>query len=245
MPKEKTAQNTSDIFPKTLWTQVRLAMAEGRTGAAQALNSLCKTYERPILTYILRSGHSFESAQDLKQAFFESILSKNALADAEDSRVKLRCFLITKLQSFLIDRHRYESAQKRGAGQVQRLADLSETHAARIEPVDPMTPLIAFQRQWMETLVVTAMTELKQDYTKRGQADLFATLAPFITAQRAEGLAALAAKLGRPEGTLKSDLSRMRARCQNLIREQIATTLDVPTPQNIDAELKELMGYRQ
>ncbi|MEI2762601.1 hypothetical protein [Methanothrix soehngenii] len=77
-----------------------------------------------------------------------------------------------------------------------------------------------------------------------GLGELFTAIAPFITQSSDNSLGALSAKLDRPAGTLKSDISRLRARCQNLIREQIATTLEDPSPANIDAELKELIGYR-
>ena len=234
-----------DAFPHTLWSMVRLAVAEGKAGADRALDDLCRSYEKPIFIYILRSGHSPESAQDLKQAFFEHLLAKKSFADAESTKVKLRAFLITKLQSFLIDRHRHDMAQKRGGGKVANMADLSETQAIMAEPVDQMTPIVAFQRQWMETLAATAMEQLRADYAARGQADLHAAIAPFITSSSEESLAALSVRLSRPEGTLKSDISRLRAKCQALIRDQIATTLDDPTPANIDAELKELMGARK
>ena len=223
---------------------VRLAMAEGQPGADRALNDLCRLYQKPIIIYILRSGHAPDAAEELKQAFFEHLLEKNALATAEDARVKLRAFLIIKLQGFLIDRHRHAMAQKRGGGKVANMADLSETQAVRAEPVDTFTPVVAFQRQWMKTLVANAMKELRADYTQRGLGDLFKALAPCITGSSDGSIAALSVKLGRPEGTIKNDLFRLRAKWQNLIREQIATTLDDPTPANIDAELQELMTSR-
>ncbi len=194
------------------------------------------------MVFILRSGHAPDAAQDLKQAFFEHLLTKKAFADASGLKVKLRAFLITKLQSFLIDRFRHDMAHKRGGGKVTPMADLSETQALLAEPVDDRTPIIAFQRQWMETLATNAMQALRADYTQRGLGDLFKALAPFITGGSDQTLAELALKLARPEGTLKSDISRLRARCQNLIREQIAATLDDPTPESITAELRELMG---
>ena len=227
-----------------MWSMVRLAVAEGQPGADRALNELCRQYERPILVFILRKGHSLDAAEDLKQAFFEHLLAKNAFADASGLKVKLRAFLITKLQSFLIDRHRHDMAAKRGAGKVAAMADLGETQALLAEPVDDRTPLLAFQRQWMETIAANAMTQLREDYAQRGNAALFTALAPFITGNAESSLAGLSARLGRPEGTLKSDISRLRARCQNLIREQIAATLDDPTPENITAELRELMSSR-
>lgn len=223
---------------------VRLAMAEGLPGSDQALNELCRLYERPVVAFILRKGHAIEEAEDLKQAFFEHLLSKNAFVDASGLKVKLRAFLITKLQGFLIDRHRRDMARKRGAGQVARMADLSETQALLAEPVDETTPVVAFQRQWMETVVTNAMQQLRADYEQRGLAALFAALAPFITGKSDAKLAELSAELSRPEGTLKSDISRLRARCQQLIREQVAATLDDPTPEAITAELRELMNAR-
>jgi RNA polymerase sigma-70 factor (ECF subfamily) len=232
------------MFPPTAWSMVRLAVAEGRPGADQALDQLCRQYERPILAYILRSGCPPDAAEDLKQAFFVQLLAKNTFADAEGTRVRLRAFLITKLQGFLIDRHRHDMALKRGGGKVIRLGDMDEAQQMLVEPVDLVTPLIAFQRQWMETLAGHAMTQLRADFVARGQVGLYDAIAPFITHSSEESIAALSARLGRPEGTLKSDISRLRTRCQELIRSQIAATLDDPTPANIDAELKELMGCR-
>ena len=109
-------------------------------------------------------------------------------------------------------------------------------------PVEDRTPLLAFQRQWMETIAANAMRDLREDYARRGNAALFAAMAPHITGKAETSLAELSAHLGRPEGTLKSDIYRLRTRCQKLIREQIAATLDDPTPENVTAELREPMG---
>lgn len=223
---------------------VRLAVAEDKPGADRAMNELCRIYERPILAFIRRHCATQEAAEDLKQSFFEHLLAKNALAGAEQSRVKLRAYLITKLQTFLIDQHRHASAQKRGAGKVVNLGDLSEEQQHLAEPVNHVTPYVEYQRQWMQTLASRALEQLRSDYEQRGQGVLFAAIAPFLTQSGDQSLAELSASLGRPEGTLKSDISRLRTKCQQLIRDQVAATLDDPTPENITAELKELMGYR-
>lgn len=233
-----------DFFPQTQWTTVRRAYEEHQPDADRALNELFQMYERPIFVYILSTGHSRDRAEDLKQSFFAHLLERNSLALAAGTHVKLRAYLLTKLRGFLIDQHRRETAQKRGGGRVASLAELTETQALLAEPVDEVTPLVAFQRQWMSTLASNAMESLRRDYQRAGKEQLFSAIAPFITQSADESLSTLAARLGRLEGTLKSDISRLRSRCQQIIREQIAATLDDPTPANIDAELKELMGYR-
>jgi DNA-directed RNA polymerase specialized sigma24 family protein len=239
--------NTSerpDPFPSTKWTIVRLAVAHHRPGADQALDRLCRSYEGPILAYILNSGVSPNEAEDLKQGFFENLLAKESLASAEESGVKLRVFLLAKLRGFLIDRHRRAQAQKRGGGRVMNLSDLAESEARLAEPVDSVTPFIAYQRRWIEALAANAMATLRAEYVERGHAALFDALAPFITRSSEEKIPEISAKLGRPEGTLKSDISRLRVKCQQLIRHKVAATLDDPTPENIESELAELMGYR-
>ena len=231
-------------FPPTAWSLVRLAAAEGKPGAEKALDEWCRLYERPVLASILRRGYSAQDAEDLKQAFFAELLARNSLADADGARGKLRTYLLTRLDGFLIDQRRRAGAQKRGGGQVANFSDLSDTELHAAQPVDRVTPFIAYQRQWMDSLATAAITQLERDYQSRGFDALFKALAPFLTHSAEQPLADLALKLDRPVGTLKSDISRMRAKCQSLIREQVAATLDDPTPENVDAELKELMGYR-
>ena len=65
-----------------MWSRVRLAVAENEPGADRALDELCRAYERPVMVFLLRKGHAPDAAEDLKQAFFEQMLSKNAFADA-------------------------------------------------------------------------------------------------------------------------------------------------------------------
>lgn len=236
--------NRQDPFPSTAWTIVRLAVAKHEPGADRALDRVCRVYEGPVMAYILGGGCARDDADDLKQAFFEYLLAKEALAGAEESGVKLRVFLLTKLRSFLVDRHRRLAAQKRGGGRVVQFADLDEAQARLAEPVDPVTPFIAYQRQWVETLAANALATLRAEYADCGQATLFDALAPFITQESEHRISDLSARLARPEGTLKSDISRLREKCQRLIRRRVAATLDDPTPENIEIELAELMGYR-
>ena len=57
---------------------------------------------------------------------------------------------------------------------------------------------------------------------------MFAVWAPFITNSSEQSIDTLSQRLGRPEGTLTGQISRLPAKCQQLIRSQIADTLDDP-----------------
>jgi RNA polymerase sigma-70 factor (ECF subfamily) len=244
MTTDNSPSHAAHTFQVTKWSMVRLAVAEKQMGADQALDQLCRCYEKPILAYIIRHGHSPQEAEDLKQSFFLDLIQDNALADAEATRVKLRAFLLTRLKTFLVDAFRYDNAQKRGAGKVVAIGDLSEAQQHLAEPVDHITPDLAYQRQWLATVFSTAMHQLRADYAARYQGSLFEALGPYIDPRSQPSISTLAATLSKPEGTIKSDLSRLRARWREFIRDHIAATLNEPSTEAIDTELKELMGYR-
>jgi RNA polymerase sigma-70 factor (ECF subfamily) len=75
------AEDEPHVFTTTRWSLVvRGANAEGdQQKAAQALAELCRTYWRPIFSYVYRRGYSSQDAQDLTQDFFLMILETNWL----------------------------------------------------------------------------------------------------------------------------------------------------------------------
>lgn len=241
---DSAARQHRDPFPSTVWSQVRKAAAGNEPGSGEALEQIFRSYERPVLAFIQSHGYPSHDSEDLKQSFFHHLLRKASLADAVQAGVKLRAFMLTKLKSFLIDQHRRGAAQKRGSGQIANWTDLDEARTHLIQPVDDVTPVIVYQRQWVESLAANAMKRLRADYAVKKQEETFDAIAPFITRDPEERLAEISVRLKRSVPALKSEISRLRARCQEEIRRRIADTLDNPTPQDIEAELTELMGYR-
>jgi hypothetical protein len=61
--------------------------------ARAALEELCRTYWRPVFSFVRRRGCSIEDAQDLTQDFFTMILETNWLehADPDNLVVLLHC----------------------------------------------------------------------------------------------------------------------------------------------------------
>src|SRR3546814_2025812 len=84
--------------------------------ARRALDELCRLYRPPVLAYLYRHGHAPAEAEDLAQAFFESLLRYHTLGQADPERGRFRVFLLTALRRFLANRHAYDHAAKRGCG---------------------------------------------------------------------------------------------------------------------------------
>src|SRR5215472_17201851 len=102
------------VFNTTHWSVVLMAADLSAVDARVALTRLCQIYWYPLYCCVRRHGYSPEDAQDLTQAFFAKLLSKNQIALADPERGRFRTFLLRSLENFLRTQHRDETAQKRG-----------------------------------------------------------------------------------------------------------------------------------
>ena len=126
-------------FPATHWSVV--LEAKGQSAAAQqALEKLCRTYWRPVYSFIRRQGVAPEEAEDLTQSFFALLLERRDFDAVRKDKGRLRSYLLTSLKHFLASEHRRAMTAKRGKG--QRPVPLEELTAAEqlgMEPADPLT----------------------------------------------------------------------------------------------------------
>jgi hypothetical protein len=87
-------------FTTTHWSVV--LEAQGESPAAQeALEKLCRTYWRPIYSFVRRQGVTSEEAEDITQGFFVQLLARRSL-NAVRKENALR-------QAFYRFRQRYQS----------------------------------------------------------------------------------------------------------------------------------------
>ncbi len=111
----------------------------------------------------------------------------------------------------------------------------------RYEPVDDMTPEKLFERGWALAVLASVLGQLEADYTARGEAALFAALKPLLTETApAQSHAAIAQTLETTEGAIKTAAHRLRRRYRDILRQQIAQTVD--TPEEIDEEINYLLN---
>ena len=229
------------VFATTHWSVVLAATGRSSTEAGNALSHLCSVYWYPVYSFVRRRGHNPQDAQDLAQEFFARLLERNWLARADRNRGRFRTFLLASLSHFLANEWDRAHAQKRG-GAVQIIPlqlGSAETRYGQ-EPPDPTTPEQIYERRWALALLETVLQRLSQECRAEGKAALFDALKPCLIGERdSQPYAALAAQLRMTEGSLKTAVHRLRRRYREILREEIAGTVE--TPAEIDAEMRYLL----
>ena len=196
--------------------------------AQQALATLCETYWYPLYAFARRRGLDLNEAMDSTQAFFTLMLEKDYLRSADQQRGRFRSFLLTMFKRFLMNELDRENALKRGGGQrIQSLnADEAESRY-RLEPQDDTTPEQIYERRWAITLLDRVLNRLREEYHERDKADLFDHCQVYLTGtSKAASYAEVGERLGMKENALKVAVHRMRQRYRELIRDEVAQTLE-------------------
>jgi DNA-directed RNA polymerase specialized sigma24 family protein len=228
-------------FTTTHWSVV--LEAQGESPAAQeALEKLCRTYWRPIFAFLRRHGISPEQAEDITQGFFAELLERQSLSAVRKEKGRLRSFLLGGLKYFLANEGRRAMAIKRGKG--QRLIPLEELRAdnrIEMEPADPVTAEMIYERQWALTVLERVLSRLKDEYVAADNAALFDSLKELLPDEPGSpSQAVIATRLGMSENAIRQAFYRFRQRYQALLREEIANT--VATPGDIEDELRHLIA---
>jgi len=234
-------QHGGAAFTTTHWSIV--LDAQGESPAAQeALGKLCRIYWRPIFAFLRRQGLGPTEAEDITQGFFTELLERQSLSAVRKEKGRLRSFLLGGLKYFLANETRRGMAIKRGKG--QRLIPLDELRAddrMEIEPADPTTAEMIYERRWALTVLERVLSRLKDEYHAAGNAALFDSLKQLLPDEPGSpSQAEIAARLGMTENALRQAFYRFRQRYQSLLREEIANT--VATPGDIEDELRHLIA---
>jgi RNA polymerase sigma factor (sigma-70 family) len=239
-------QGRSDVFPSTHWSVVLAAgrsQAEPQTAEA-ALAELCQVYWAPLYGFVRSRGHTVHDAQDLTQSFFAYVLEHKVYARVDRRKGRFRSFLLASLKNFLADASDRERTLKRGGAQIflplheeqaQEAEALFQTHSG-MSNEDRL-----FDRSWAEALVAAALERLLGDYKRDAKEQLFKELRIFIAggAEPPPTYAELTDRLGITESTLRSHVTRLRARYREALRTEVRRTVD--SEKQVDQELRELL----
>jgi RNA polymerase sigma factor (sigma-70 family) len=239
-------QDRGDVFPSTHWSMV---FAAGRSEAepqmaGAALAELCQVYWAPLYGFVRSRGHTVHDAQDLTQSFFAYLLEHKVYARANRQKGRFRSFLLASLKNFLADAADRERTLKRGGAQI--LLPLHEEQAQEAESLFQTHSGMSngdrlFDRSWAEALVAAALERLSADYKREAKEQLFRELRIFIAggAEPPPTYAELTDRLGITESTLRSHVTRLRARYREALRTEVRRTVD--REKQVDQELRELL----
>jgi RNA polymerase sigma factor (sigma-70 family) len=233
-------------FVTTRWS---LILSAANLGSEQqkvhdALAELCRTYWRPIFSFVRGRGRSIEDAQDLTQDFFATILKDNWLQRADRNRGRFRSLLLKSLQNFLINSTERTHARKRGGDVTFISWDnwIAESPSQFFIPPqgsDSLPPERIFDLNWAATVVEHALQRLREECESKGKLWLFQSLSPHLTDERDEmSYANLSAELGMTESAVKKQLHKMRQRYRSLLRDEVSQTVEDPS--DVDDEIRYL-----
>jgi RNA polymerase sigma factor (sigma-70 family) len=245
----QTVHGQGDAFAPTHWSVV-LAAGESQISpetARAALAQLCQTYWAPLYTFVRSRGYSTHDAQDLTQSFFAFLIERKIYTRVDRQKGKFRSFLLASLKNFLADTYDHAQALKRGGG--HDFLPLCEEQAAEAESLFQTQSTTAsetdedrvFERSWAETLVRDSLNQISRYYKTEGQEKLFEELRIFLagSADPLPSYVDLAHRLGIQASTLRSNVTRLRARYRAALRAEVRRTVD--TEAEVDGELRELL----
>jgi RNA polymerase sigma-70 factor (ECF subfamily) len=230
----------SSAFATTHWSVVLSARGGSSPAVGEALETLCRIYWLPLYAYIRRRGHAPHDAQDLTQEFFYRLLDRHYLSQVDPSKGKFRSFLLVAVNHFLANEWDRNRALKRGGA--VKFIPLDASTYEESEPLDLATgesPEKTFERRWALALLAHALGRLKYEAGEAGRAPLFERLKGCLTGEGPSApYAVLAAEFSSTEAALKMTAQRWRHRFAELVREEIARTVNGPA--EVEVEIRSL-----
>ena len=214
------------VFRTTQWSMVLNAGSDNSAVAAAALEELCQRYWYPLYACVRRSGYSHADAADLTQSFFALVVEKRSLAGVVPGTTRFRSFLLSALKNFLISEWRTANRLKRGGGKQIISLDEKADELYCAEPVDSTSPDKLFEKQWALSVVELVFARLRAEFAASEKPELFDALKPALSGDKLEKpYAEVGAAFGLSEGAVKVAVHRMRKRFGELLRAEVAETV--------------------
>ena len=233
--------SSANAFAPTRWTLVLRARGES-VEARAALSELCEAYYQPVFRFLRREGREEDAARELAQEFFARLLARGGIGTADPQRGRFRSYVLGAVKHFLADQRDHERRAKRGGGARPESLDAEEDGAPVLQVADDASSPddVTFDRAWALAIMDRALNALADEFTKEGKADQFTALKPWLAGDAASLKQSKAAEqLGISESAVKVAIHRLRKRFRELIRAEVAQTVDEAA--EIDAELKYLL----
>jgi RNA polymerase sigma-70 factor (ECF subfamily) len=213
-------------------------LASGSAGS-EALERFCQAYWYPLYAFARRSGKNPADAEDLTQGFFQKLLEKHWLADAEKEKGRLRTFLLTAFRRYMANEWRRESAQTRGSAWSRIEWERADGELRYSKSRDDVRPADLFERQWALAVMERTLAGLREEFEKRSKRDHFDELKAVLMLERgAIDYGGFATRLELTEGAVRVAVHRLRKRFRMRFRDEVMLTLE--QGEDLEEELQHL-----
>jgi RNA polymerase sigma factor (sigma-70 family) len=213
-------------FKTTRWNLVQAARD------LKTLDSLVRSYWKPLYFFIRQHGYDNETAKDLTQDFFSLLIERDLLSRADRRRGRLRTFLLAALSNFMKDWSKASARQKRGGGRSLVSLDFARgdhEYSLQIERGD--APQTVLNRAWARALWERSLAELEGD-----AAHLEAFRLHFDNLD----YASISARTGLTESAAKSAVHRLKGQLRDRLTGHLRETCG--DEDDLAAELAEFMA---
>ena len=208
---QKKINDAGAGFHPTSWT---LILGAGE-GSESSLAEFCRAYWHPLYAYARRSGKNAADAQDLSQGFFEHLLRKETLQQAEPGRGRFRNYLLILFKRYMLNEWKRDHAQRRGGNQIK--VDYEKAEFSLEEQSD-LSPDDAYQKAWALVILDQTMNDLKERFEKRDENQKFLVMRSFLDGKAEGTLKEGAEQLGMSENAFTVAIHRLRKDFAKLLR---------------------------
>jgi RNA polymerase sigma-70 factor (ECF subfamily) len=237
-----TLQEGGASFQTTHWTLVLEAgNCEPSESREKALSQFCESYWPPLYAFLRHRRYAPADAQDLVQGFFVHLFEKNILERADREKGRLRTFLLSSLQNFLINEHERATTLKRGGNfRILSLDDSLPEVEAAMPAAAHLDDMSCYDLAWAASVVARAWQNLNAALNAEGKTQWLPELKPFVAggADALPDQAEVAERMGVPVATLRTWISRLRQRYRDALRAEITST--VANQEDVEEETKYL-----
>lgn len=229
-------------FNTTQWSVVLRACQSESELERNSWNELIETYWFPLYAFCRRQRKSHQDSQDLTQSFFTHLMTAASLDTVSPLKGRFRSFLLASFRNFIANHVRSATTIQRG-GKHQFFslsADDVEARFSRGCKRDE-TPESAFDRNWVEALLLRTKDRLAEDYRNANRQALFDLLEPHLMCdESALSRLEIGKQLNMSQPAIAMSIHRMRRRFGDILLNEVSRTVDDPT--DAEDELRRLMA---
>ena len=195
------------------------------------LDALVTVYWKPAYKYFRTNWHlSTDDAQDATQAFFARAIEKRFFDAFDPAKGRFRTFLRTCLDRFAANERKAAARLKRGGGWAIVPLDF-ETAERELQRHDAAAPADRvdieeyFHREWVRSLLMLAVEDLRREYGELGKLVQFRVFQRYDIESAESGADATYASVAGELGISPTDVTNYLAAARKAFRRHLLDRL--------------------